>query len=47
MEEFKALVPETSQFYEILNKIFRKKIKQAKVRRHSNREQKSIGLVER
>ena len=47
MEEFKALVPETSQFYEILNKIFRKKIKRAKVRRHSSREQKITVAIHR
>lgn len=29
--EFLSLVPETNQFYDILNKIFRKKIKRAKV----------------
>lgn len=31
LASFLALVPETSQFHEILNKIFRKKIKRAKV----------------
>lgn len=30
--EFLVLVPETNQFHEVLNKIFRKKIKRAKVR---------------
>lgn len=31
LSEFLSLVPETSQFHEVLNKIFRKKIKRAKV----------------
>lgn len=37
LSEFLTLVPETNQFHEILNKIFRKKIKRAKVCMYATR----------
>ena len=42
MEGFKKLVPETNQFLETLAKIFRKKIKRAKVRRLESIKKKMI-----
>ena len=42
LSEFLTLVPETNQFHEILNKIFRKKIKRAKVRYPNTRRSSAV-----